>query len=176
MVEAITGFLWGMVAWRFGWSWETAIGLLFVSFLLPLAVIDIHEMILPNVLTFPLIGAALTGRLLIGSEPFRSYLAGGLLGAGLLLLLWWLSPYLFGKEGMGLGDVKLMAGIGLVVGLQGAILALFISSLIGLLIGLVVVTKNKAAKQEYLPFGPFLALGGLVSYLFGESVWNLFFY
>lgn len=148
-------------------------GLVFVSFLIPLSVIDLREFLLPNVLTYPLAGIALLGRFFIGSEPFWWYLAGGAAGAGSLLLLWWLSPYLFGKEGMGLGDVKLMAGIGLVVGLQGAVLALFVSALSGLLVGLL-LQKNKVATHGYIPFGPFLAFGGLVSYLFGEDIWNLY--
>lgn len=173
-VEAFTAISWAVVAWRYGWSWETFMGLGFVSFLIPLSIIDIREMLLPNLLTYPLIGFALMGRLAVGSEPVWSYLAGGIFGAGFLLFLWRVSPYLFGKEGMGLGDVKLMAGIGLMVGMKGTILTLFASSFLGLIVGLILQKANRLSQQQYVPFGPFLALGGTVSFLFGNEIWQAY--
>lgn len=149
-------------------------GLGFVSFLIPLSIIDIREMLLPNLLTYPLIGFALMGRLAVGSEPVWSYLAGGIFGAGFLLFLWRVSPYLFGKEGMGLGDVKLMAGIGLMVGIKGTILTLFASAFLGLIVGLILQKANRLGQQQYVPFGPFLALGGTVSFLFGNEIWQAY--
>jgi prepilin signal peptidase PulO-like enzyme (type II secretory pathway) len=167
VVEAVTGLLLGGVAWRYGWSWETLLGVVFVSFLVPLSVIDLREMLLPNVLTFPLFGMALLGRLWIGDEPFWMYAAGSAAGAGTLLFLAWLSPRLFGKEGMGLGDVKLMAGIGLMVGLPGAILTLFAASLTGVAAGFA-LRRSNFVKEGHIPFGPFLSLGAVIAYLYGD--------
>ncbi|GAX88499.1 prepilin peptidase [Effusibacillus lacus] len=177
VVEAITALLWGVVAWRFGWSWETVLGLAFVSFLIPLAVIDIKELLLPNVLTYPLLAVAIIGRFAIGSESLWTYFLGGVLGAGFLLFLWWISPYLFGKEGMGLGDVKLMAGIGVMTGLSGAILTMFLASLSGLAVGLYLQKSGRLQTGQHMPFGPFLCGGAMIAYLFGESIvaWYLNF-
>lgn len=168
VVEAVTGLLWGAVAWRYGWSWETLLGVVFVSFLVPLSVIDLRELLLPNVLTIPLFGVVFIGRLLIGEGAFWEYAAGSVFGAGTLLFLAWLSPRLFGKEGMGLGDVKLMAGIGLMVGLPGAILTLFAASLTGVAAGFALRESN-FVKEGQIPFGPFLSFGAVVAYLYGDS-------
>lgn len=172
LVEAITGLLWGLIAWRFGWSLETVVGLLFVSFLIPLSAIDIREWILPNVLTYPFMIIALLCRFFIGSEPWWWYVMGGALGAGILFILAWISPYLFGKEGMGLGDVKLMAGIGTVVGITGTVLTLFFASALGLLIGLILKSIGRLDQQGYLPFGPLLSVGGVIAYIWGIEIWN----
>ncbi len=170
VVEAVTGILWGMVGWRYGWSGETVFGLVFVSFLVVLSVIDLHELILPDVLTYPLLGVALIARAFTGGHAWWNYLAGGALGAGILLLLAWLSPYLFGKEGMGLGDVKLMAGIGMAVGLAGSLVTLFIASFSGLLAGLFLRWTNQLREGGHLPFGPFLSLGAVIAYLWGDPL------
>lgn len=174
VVEAVTGLLWGAVAWRYGWSWETLLGLVFVSFLVSLSVIDLRELLLPNVLTFPLFGVLFIGRLFIGEEPFWIYLVGSVTGAGTLLFLAWLSPRLFGKEGMGLGDVKLMAGIGLMVGFTGSILTLFLASLTGVAAGLAMKRSN-LLQEGQIPFGPFLSLGAVIAYLFGDSFLSWYF-
>jgi prepilin signal peptidase PulO-like enzyme (type II secretory pathway) len=173
LVEAVTAILWALVYGRYGWTGETIVGLLFVSFLIPLSVIDWQEWILPDRLTYPLIIIALLLRIWIREEPYGFYLAGGILGAGILWFLAWISPYLFGKEGMGLGDVKLMAGIGAVIGLTNILLALFFASVLGLAAALLL--KNRGMAQEgYIPFGPFLSLGGVIVYLFGSSIWDAY--
>ena len=83
---------------------------------------------------------------------------------GVLLLLAWLS-----KGGMGGGDIKLFALIGLVLGLIPALLALVISSLLGILYGLMLVIKTKYLKGKFIPFGPFIALGAMIAYLLGRT-------
>lgn len=169
VVEGITGLLWAGVVGRFGWSWETVLGLMFVSFLIPLAVIDLQEMILPDKLTYPLAAIILAGRLWIGPEPWWWYVGGAILGAGALLVLRWLSPLLFGREGMGLGDVKLMIGLGGMTGISGAVLTLFLASVAGVIAGLGLQATGRLGENRYIPFGPFLAGGAVLTWLYGNE-------
>ncbi|GIM44616.1 hypothetical protein DNHGIG_01650 [Collibacillus ludicampi] len=97
----------------------------------------------------------------------------GSFGGGDLVVLAWISPYLFGKEGMGLGDVKLMAGIGAVIGLTNILPALFLASVLGLAVALF-MKKRGMAQEGYIPFGPFLSLGGMIVYLFGSNIWEAY--
>lgn len=181
IVEALTGLLFVFVGLRYGLSWETLVGLTLVSFLIPLSVIDLKTMLLPDRLTIPLLMVMVLYRLFIGTQPWWWYIIGGALGAGSLLLLAWLSPVLFGKEGMGLGDVKLMAGIGVAVGPYGSVLTLFFASLFGIVFGLCyrrLVQRRWPDEPDEVngefPFGPSLAVGGLVAYLYGEEIWRFY--
>jgi len=174
-----TAALFLTVGGRYGWSTETLVGVVLGSFLLPLAVIDWKTMLLPDALTFSLLGMMAVLRWWFGPEPWLWYLIGGGLGAGMLLLLVWLSPVLFGKEGMGMGDVKLMAGIGMATGPDGAVLTLFVASLTGIVFGIlyrrsVSRRRNDVTEDGAFPFGPALAFGGLFAFLFGDTLWQLY--
>lgn len=184
LIEALTGVLFLLVGWRYGLSWETLVGLTLIGFLIPLSVIDLKTMLLPDRLTILLLMVMVLYRLFIGPEPWWWYIIGGALGAGMLLFLAWLSPLLFGKEGMGLGDVKLMAGIGVAVGPYGSVLTLFFASLIGICFGLyyrrrfgrplqydVDFMHDDDITDGEFPFAPSLAIGGLVAYVYGEQIW-----
>ncbi|OUM87222.1 MAG: prepilin peptidase [Bacillus thermozeamaize] len=182
LVEALTGLLFVLVGLRYGLGWETLVGLTLVGFLIPLSVIDLKTMLLPDRLTIPLLTIMVLYRLFIGTQPWWWYIIGGALGAGMLLLLAWLSPILFGKEGMGLGDVKLIAGIGVAVGPYGSVLTLFFASLFGIGFGLCYRYRlRRSLKLEAddessgeFPFGPSLAVGGLVAYLYGDEIWQFY--
>lgn len=191
LVAGGTAALFLIVGWRYGWSGETLVGAVLAAFLLPLALIDLKMMLLPDALTLTLLGMMFALRGWLGPEPWVWYVIGGGLGAGMLLLLAWLSPILFGKEGMGLGDVKLMAAIGMATGLDGAILTLFFASLAGIVFGLVYrrfrlgqpnnvsgsttgTAANADLDDDAFPFGPALALGGFLAFLFGDDVWRAY--
>ncbi|MBX6396286.1 MAG: prepilin peptidase, partial [Alicyclobacillaceae bacterium] len=126
--------------------------------------------ILPDVLTYPLAAIVLAARLWMGPEPWWWYVGGAALGAGVLLVLRWLSPLLFGKEGMGLGDVKLMVALGGMTGIPGAVWTLMLASLAGLIAGLGLQAAGRLGEDRRIPFGPFLSLGAFVSWLFGDSL------
>ncbi|CAB3396144.1 prepilin peptidase [Kyrpidia spormannii] len=175
VMEAMTGGLWGLAAWRYGWSWETALGLVVISFLIALSAIDLQWQILPDELTYPLAIVVVGARLWMGPEPWWWYVGGAALGAGMLLTLYWLSPLLFGKEGMGLGDVKLMVGLGAFNGLTGTVITLFAASLAGLVVGLVLQQMDRIGEQRRIPFGPFLAGGALLSWLYGDALMKAYF-
>jgi leader peptidase (prepilin peptidase)/N-methyltransferase len=93
-------------------------------------------------------------------------------GGGLLWLLAWLSPYLFGKEGMGGGDIKLMAMIGAFLGWKPALLTIMVGSLLGSLVGLTLIGTRVISRQDYIPFGPFLVCGALIALFFGQPLLN----
>lgn len=188
-----TAALFLIAGWRYGWSRETLVGVVLAAFLLPLALIDLKTMFLPDDLTLPLLGIVAGLRWWLGPEPWYWYVSGGVLGAGMLLLLAWLSPLLFGKEGMGMGDVKLMAGLGMATGPYGAVLTLMLASLFGIGFGLLYRRlRSQEAGQPAdgagggaektspevpagaFPFGPALALGGWIAFLFGEALWRAY--
>ena len=97
-------------------------------------------------------------------------LLGVAIGGGILWALAWASPYLFGKEGMGGGDIKLLAMIGAFLGWKPALLTIMVGSLSGSLIGLSLIGLGLMKRDEYIPFGPFLVFGALVSMFFAQPL------
>jgi leader peptidase (prepilin peptidase) / N-methyltransferase len=95
---------------------------------------------------------------------------GVLIGGGLLWGLACASPYLFGKEGMGGGDIKLVAMIGAFLGWKAALLTIMVGSLAGSGIGISLIAFGLMKRDEYIPFGPFLVLGALVAMFFGQPL------
>jgi len=95
---------------------------------------------------------------------------GVAIGGGILWALAWASPYLFGKEGMGGGDIKLLAMIGAFLGWKPALLTIMVGSLSGSLIGLSLIGLGLMKRDEYIPFGPFLVFGALVSMFFAQPL------
>ena len=177
-VEAATAALFVACFLRFGISLEAPVAALFTALLLALAMIDYDHMILPDVLTWP--GIAL-GILLQPLVPWARLwegpwgaMAGAALGAVLgsgVLLAVWTAWYLWRhEEGMGLGDVKMLAVIGAFLGWKGMLVALFFAALLGALAGLTLMAVRGLDFKAKLPFGVFLALGGLIALFAGEPL------
>jgi len=82
------------------------------------------------------------------------------------------SYYLFKKEGMGGGDIKLAAAIGAVLGLWSALVSFFIAVALGSIIGLVLILAGRKTRRDYVPFGPMMVIGALVAIFFGEQIWT----
>jgi leader peptidase (prepilin peptidase)/N-methyltransferase len=95
---------------------------------------------------------------------------GLLLGGGILWGLAVASPYLFGKEGMGGGDIKLLAMIGAFLGWKSTVLTIMIGALAGAVVGIALILLNIMRRDQYLPFGPFLVLGALISMFFQQEL------
>lgn len=170
LVEALTAALCVACLERFGFRPQAAVAALFCCLLLALALIDLENLMLPDRLTLP--GVALG--LALGAWLPRSFpaaLVGALGGAGFLFLAAETWGWLRGEEGLGLGDAKLMALIGAFLGWQLAIVALFFAALVGALVGifLVLIRRARFAKSR-LPFGTFLAFGGLLALFFGTRL------
>jgi leader peptidase (prepilin peptidase)/N-methyltransferase len=137
-----------------------------VTFLVPIAVIDLDLKIIPNKLTGPaaVLGVALVAVL----EPrhLPEYLAAG---AGALLFFY--LPALIHKKGMGMGDVKLAAVLGLYLG-RAVAPALFIALILGVVVGAAIIASKgiSEGRRAKVPFGPFLAAGGLVAFFVGDAI------
>jgi leader peptidase (prepilin peptidase) / N-methyltransferase len=171
LVEAVTALLFVACLERFGLSLAALAAALFCCLMLALALIDLEHQLLPDRLTLPGIaaGLALQPWLPWAGGPWRA-MAAALLGAGVLLAIrgaWYL---LRREEAMGLGDVKMIALIGSFLGWKGMLVALFFASLAGSLTGLALMWRGGAGLRTRLPFGSFLALGGLAALFAGREI------
>lgn len=170
VVEALNALGYVGLLWFFGPSWSAvAYGLLY-SALLVVAGTDLSHKIIPNVITFPGIVVGLISAATILPLGLVNGLIGLLVGGGILWLLAWASPYLFGKEGMGGGDIKLLAMIGAFLGWKPALMTIMVGSFLGSLVGITLIAARVIKREDYIPFGPFLVCGALVALFFGQSI------
>lgn len=169
-VEAASGLLWLMSWLVFGATVDGLAAAVFSSLLLALAVIDAAHLLLPDQLTYLTLGLGLAASFGVSfTTPLGSAL-GAAAGAALLLLLIGVWRLLRGVRGMGLGDVKMLAGVGAFLGPWGMLLTLFLACLFGAILGLLLVARGRLGWGSRLPFGVFLALGALVSLFFGPRL------
>ncbi len=162
LVELATGLLLAAVADRFGVSVQGAAALVFGALLLALALIDLEHFLLPDVLTLPGIAAGLLFSLAGGLVRPLDALAGAALGAMLPYAVIVLYRLVRGVEGMGLGDVKLLAMIGAFLGWQGALLTLCVGACAGAVVGIGLVLAGRGKADTELPFGTFLSAAALL--------------
>jgi len=169
LVEALSAVGYGFIIWRFGVTVTAFVYLLLFAALVVVSFIDLDHMIVPDGITLP--GMALG--LIVG--PFLlprwwDSIGGLVLGGGLLYFMAWISPYLFGKEGMGGGDIKLLAMIGAFLGWQQVLLTVILGGLAGALVGVTLIGARVMTRGTYIPFGPFLSLGALAAMLYGTDI------
>jgi leader peptidase (prepilin peptidase)/N-methyltransferase len=157
LVELATGILAVAVVARFGLTLPGLESMLLVMLLLPLALIDLEHHLLPDVLTLPGIALGLGGSLAGGLVPLVDSLIGALIGAAVPYAVIVVYRWLRGVEGMGLGDVKLLAMIGAFLGWQGVLLTLGLAASAGALLGLTLIALGRGKRDTELPFGTFLA-------------------
>ena len=177
LVEGITALSSLLLFIQFGPSWSYLFYFAFVAALTAITVIDLYHQIIPDVISLPGIAAGLLASLILPQITFLNSLFGILLGGGSLFLVASVYQWLFKREGMGGGDVKLLAMIGAFLGWKAVILTILLSSLIGSITGIaVMVIKGKDFKYA-IPFGPFLSLGAVISLFYGERIirWYLDF-
>jgi leader peptidase (prepilin peptidase)/N-methyltransferase len=170
LIELLTAVLFVLAYRRAGLSLTLLADLFLLCALITLAFIDLHHQILPNRITYP--GTAL-GLLFAAILPGRSFWAalfGAAVGFAVLFLFAEVYFRLRGVEGMGMGDAKMMALLGAFLGWQGAALALLIASLAGTAVGLGLLAARRGSLQSALPFGTFLAFGGIVAALWGARL------
>ena len=169
MVELMTGLLFMATVYLSGWRVETVIGLALVSLFMIIFVSDMKYMIIPDkVLAFFAVLFAI-GRLIVPLNPWWDSILGAVVGFSVLLLIAVLS-----KGGMGGGDIKLFAVIGLVMGVKGVLLAFFFSCFAGAVTGISLRIAGKAKKGNPIPFGPFIGIGTLIAYFWGEQLLQLY--
>ena len=178
LVELLTGAVFAVIAWLTPIGPLLGARLVLACLLIVLFAIDFEHYLLPNVLTLPGIVAGFTFAL-VGPPGWRASLAGILLGGGLLYGLAAGYYALRKEEGLGMGDVKMLAMIGAFLGWQAVLLTLVLSSLAGAVIGLgMMLVTDRGGMKYALPFGTFLALGAGVAKLAGDGIitWYAGFY
>lgn len=175
IIELINGLGYLLVVWRFGFTWPTIVYAGLFSVFWVVTWIDWDHKIIPDVITLPgMILGFLCASLLLPTGWLNSLL-GILVGGGILLALAWISPYIFGKEGMGGGDIKFLAMVGAFLGWQQALITLMVASVFGAAIGIGLLALKVMQKGQYIPFGPYLALGALIAMIWGSDIWQWYF-
>lgn len=170
VVEFLSGVLFTAVYLNYGLSWVALEYVVFCWSLLVVSVIDLDHMILPDVFTLSGIVIGLVGAALNPAREFLPALGGVVMGGGFLWAIAY-GYYLWRKEeGMGGGDIKLLAWIGAVLGWQAVPFVILSSSLIGSLVGLIYATRSKAGLKSVIPFGPYLAAAAILYIFGGEAI------
>jgi leader peptidase (prepilin peptidase)/N-methyltransferase len=176
-VEILTGVLFYLTTRQEGGGepLRLLLDLIFVSGLVALSFIDIAELRLPDAIVLPLLILGAAGAFLADGGPEGWEAIFSAAGVGLIFaLIAWLYP-----AGMGWGDVKLAAALGVFLGFPKIVLAIFSGSLIGALVGGALILSQRIAPRQPLPFGPYLALGAVFALLWGNPLitfyWNLGF-
>ena len=170
VIEAISGMLCAYAAWHFGFGWTAAGALLLVWALLALTAIDIDTQLLPDDITLPLLWAGLLFNLFGVFTNLSSAVLGAAIGYLALWSVYWLFKLITGKEGMGYGDFKLLAALGAWLGWQMLPLIILLSSLVGAVVGIALIVALKHGRNIPIPFGPYLAGGGLIALFWGQTL------
>jgi leader peptidase (prepilin peptidase)/N-methyltransferase len=169
-IEAVVSLLFVGCLERFGFSLRTPAAMLFCCLMVALAMIDVDHMILPDRITWPGIAVGIAVQPWAPLAGLVPAILGALVGAGILLAVW-AAWYLIRREdGMGLGDVKMLAMVGAFLGWHGVLVTLFCGALAGSVVGLALMRWGSHDMRSKLPFGTFLALGGLFALFFGEPL------
>lgn len=165
VIEAVTGLLFALIAWRFGLDLMTLWVTLYACFLIVMALTDLESQRILNAVVFPAIGLALIAAPFTPGRTVISLILGGLLAFVTLFLLAVLVP-----GGMGMGDVKLAAFIGLIVGFPQIAFVLLLAFVLGGAVGGALLLSRRLHRGDRIPFGPFLTLASLVGLLYGTNL------
>lgn len=169
-VEAISGVLSAFAAWHFGFGAAGLGALALVWALIALTFIDIDTQLLPDALTAPLLWLGLLLNLTGAFADLRSAVIGATAGYISLWTVYWLFKLLTKKEGMGYGDFKLLAALGAWMGWQTLPLIILLSSLVGAVTGIALIVSSGRSRNIPIPFGPYLAGGGLIALFWGQTI------
>jgi len=174
LVELFTAIVSVIIAWKFGASWLTLFALIFCWSLIALSVIDIDHQFLPDNIIFPVMWTGI----LLNTIPMFTDLYSSVLGAIAGYLSLWTVYKIFklatGKEGMGYGDFKLLAMLGAWMGWQSLPLIIVLSAVCGSIIGISMIYFLGREKQIPIPFGPYLAIAGFISLMWGHDITNAY--
>ena len=177
IVEALTGILCAAVAWKLGFGWPAAAGLVLTWFLVALAFIDIDHQLLPDSLTLPLLWLGLFLSLFApfpGAAPvpvdMRSSIIGAIAGYLSLWTVYHLFRLLTAKEGMGYGDFKLLAALGAWLGWRMLLPTVLIAAAVGAIVGIALLAARGQNRSTPIAFGPFLAAAGWLMLMFGQEL------
>lgn len=176
LIEGITAISSLLLFLRYGFSVSYLVYFSFLAALIVITVIDLYHQIIPDIISIPGVGVGLLTSLINPENTFINSLIGMLLGGGSLFFVATLYQWLFKREGMGGGDVKLLAMIGAFLGWKAVILTILFSSFIGSIVGIIIMALKGKDFKYAIPFGPFLSLGATLSLFYGESLINWYLY
>ena len=175
-VEALSGVLTALVAWRFGYDPAALCAMLVTWFLIALTCIDLDHQLLPDSLTLPLLWLGLIASLAGLSSPARNLPvdpANAIAGAALGYLSLWAVYHVFrlltGKEGMGFGDFKLLGAMGAWLGWHMLLPIVLLAALVGAVVGMAMIVLRRHQRGTPIPFGPFLAAAGWLAMMWGPQ-------
>ena len=170
LIEILSGILSALAALHFGYGAAGAGAILLIWALLALTFIDFDTQLLPDSITLPLLWLGLLFNLFGAFTDLQSAVIGAMAGYLALWLVYWAFKLATGKEGMGYGDFKLLAALGAWLGWQILPLTILLSSLSGALIGISLILFAKRGRDIPIPFGPYLASGGLIALFWGKDL------
>lgn len=179
LVELANGILYVIAYHQFGFHFETLFAFVLISLMLVMALIDLHTMIIPDgIVLFGLITGLVTSAyhvfygnsIYYSAKPYNGFI-GMLSGSMILLVIALVTDLIYGESGgLGFGDVKIFAPIGLFLGWQLTLLALWLAFIIGGAFGVILLVFFKKQRKMQIPFGPFIAMGTVISLFFGKSL------
>lgn len=169
VVEAVTALLTAAVVWRWGLGWDTALWIVLLWALIVLALIDADTTLLPDDITLPLLWLGLLGHAALHPDRLVSAVWGAAIGYVSLWTIYWAFKLLTGKEGMGYGDFKLFAALGAWFGAAALLPLILIASMVGAVVGITLQLARRHTRGRPIPFGPFLALAGLIALYLGPQ-------
>lgn len=173
LVEVITALLSALVVWQLGSELKGFAALLLVWWLIALTFIDIDTQMLPDDLTLPLIWLGLLVNVSGGFVPLSDAVIGAAAGYLSLWSVYWLFRFATGKEGIGYGDFKLLAALGAWLGWMMLPFIVLLSSAVGALVGIAMIVLRGHQRDKPIPFGPFLAVAGLIALFYGDTLVQL---
>ena len=175
IVELVCALASAVVAWKFGPGWPAVAGLVFTWLLLAMSGVDARTQLLPDSMTLPLLWLGLLLSLVPLFVAPAQAIVGAAVGYLALWLVYWGFKLLTGKEGMGHGDFKLLAALGAWMGVVSLLPIVLLSSLVGAIIGVVMLSVRGQDRSVPIPFGPFLAAAGWIWFVAGDwiSAWYL---
>ncbi|MFY9175048.1 MAG: prepilin peptidase [Peptococcia bacterium] len=173
LTEFVNGIAWVLIIWQFGLTYQGLAGLFLFSLFLAIALIDLEHYIIPNGLVLALLVGGVIYHFLGQDLTIIQRLIGLAVGFAVPVVI-----ALISRGGMGGGDIKLMATMGFWLGFGGILITLFIAALIGSIIGIALIISGRKKRKDPIPFGPFLVIGFLLIFLYGEQLlylyWSIF--
>ncbi len=171
IVEAVTGLLSVFMLYQFGASPQTYFGLILLWSLVSLTMIDVDHQLLPDSITFPLLWLGIIANYFDTYTSLEHSIMGAIFGYLSLWSVYWIFKIVTKKEGMGYGDFKLLAALGAWMGWQFLPIIIILSSFVGAVIGIAGIVLMGKDKAKPIPFGPYLAIAGLIAFFWGETIW-----
>lgn len=170
IVEFVTALLSAVVAFKLGWGWPLAGGLVFTWALIALSLIDFDHKLLPDSITLPLLWLGLLLSLSAVFVDMRASIIGAAAGYLSLWTVYQLFRLVTGKEGMGFGDFKLLGACGAWLGWQMLPVIILLSSFVGAIVGVALILIRGRDRNIPIPFGPYIAAAGWLAMLWGENI------